>query len=99
MPTYEYECSKCKECFEKFQGIKDAPIKYCPKCGAKVYRLIGMGSAVIFKGSGFYQTDYKNRVPSDAGGKDKKSAKDNKPCPEAKSKGCEGCSLNRGKDG
>ena len=58
MPTYEYECDHCGERFERFQGIKDAPVKKCPKCGAPVRRLIGPGAAIIFKGSGFYATDY-----------------------------------------
>ncbi len=59
MPTYEYECNRCGNRFEKFQGIKDKPLKVCPKCGGKLKRLIGLGAGVIFKGSGFYHTDYK----------------------------------------
>lgn len=60
MPTYEYECGSCKYKFEVFQSIKDRPRRKCPKCGKRVRRLIGAGSAVIFKGSGFYQTDYRS---------------------------------------
>jgi putative FmdB family regulatory protein len=59
MPTYEYECLKCKYRFEKFQGIKDDPLKECPKCGGKLRRLISAGAGIIFKGNGFYHTDYK----------------------------------------
>jgi putative FmdB family regulatory protein len=59
MPTYEYECKACKHRFEVFQSISDEPIKRCPKCGRKVRRLIGGGLGIIFKGSGFYTTDYK----------------------------------------
>ena len=59
MPTYEYECSKCEDIFEVFQSMTDERIKKCPKCGGKVNRLFGTGSGVIFKGSGFYETDYK----------------------------------------
>jgi len=58
MPTYEYKCHDCGYTFEKFQGIKDAPLKKCPKCNGKVQRLIGSGAGIIFKGSGFYATDY-----------------------------------------
>jgi len=61
MPTYEYKCTTCHYCFEKIQGMNDEPLSKCPKCGAKVKRLIGAGSGLIFKGSGFYCTDYKNK--------------------------------------
>ncbi len=60
MPTYEYECEKCGITFERFQSIKAEPIKKCPECGASVRRLISAGAAVIFKGSGFYATDYRS---------------------------------------
>lgn len=60
MPTYEYECRKCGNCFEAFQSIVDEPLKRCPKCKGKVQRCIGAGAGVIFKGSGFYQTDYRS---------------------------------------
>lgn len=61
MPTYEYKCKACKHQFEQFQSMKDATLRKCPKCGkAKLERLIGTGAAVIFKGSGFYQTDYRS---------------------------------------
>src|SRR5204863_7283336 len=62
MPTYEYECSKCGHRFELFQSIKDAPKRTCPKCRGRVKRLLGTGAGIIFKGSGFYVTDY--RKPS-----------------------------------
>jgi putative FmdB family regulatory protein len=86
MPTYEYECSACGKRFEAFQGIKEEPLKKCPTCGGKVDRLISGGSGVIFKGPGFYQTDYKN----------KSSKKKDRPpsCPGGSSSGsCKGCSL------
>ena len=60
MPTYEYECPKCGHHFEAFQSMKDEPLTKCPKCGKKgVKRLVGGGAGLIFKGSGFYITDYK----------------------------------------
>lgn len=59
MPTYEYECKKCGDNFEVFQQMTDTRLKECPKCGGSVRRLIGAGGGIIFKGSGFYATDYK----------------------------------------
>jgi len=60
MPTYEYECAKCPSPFDVFQSMRDAPLKKCPTCGGKVKRLLGTGAGIIFKGSGFYQTDYRS---------------------------------------
>ena len=60
MPTYDYKCNTCNYTFELFQRMSDDPITECPKCKGKVTRLIGAGAGPIFKGSGFYQTDYKN---------------------------------------
>ncbi|NMB81215.1 MAG: zinc ribbon domain-containing protein [Ignavibacteria bacterium] len=60
MPTYEYKCLECGHLFEIFQRITEEPVTECPKCKGNVKRLIGMGAGPIFKGSGFYQTDYKN---------------------------------------
>ena len=62
MPTYEYVCPKCDHAFEQFQSMNDAPLKKCPKCKKTgVKRLIGGGAGLIFKGTGFYITDYKNK--------------------------------------
>ncbi len=60
MPTYEYECHKCGHRFEEFQKITEAPLKKCPKCGSRVERLISTGAGFLFKGSGFYVTDYRS---------------------------------------
>ena len=59
MPTYEYECQKCGHRFELFQSIKDGPKKTCPKCRGRVKRLLSTGGGLLFKGSGFYTTDYR----------------------------------------
>ena len=62
MPTYEYECPKCGHAFELFQSMRDEPLKKCPKCKKNgVKRLVGGGAGLIFKGSGFYITDYKTK--------------------------------------
>ncbi|MFQ5861657.1 MAG: FmdB family zinc ribbon protein [Candidatus Brocadiales bacterium] len=61
MPTYEYECKGCGHVFERFESITASNVKKCPKCGNRATRLLGAGSAVIFKGSGFYQTDYRSQ--------------------------------------
>ncbi len=61
MPTYDYKCDACEHAFEEFQSMSEAPLKKCPKCGKnKLRRLIGTGAAILFKGSGFYQTDYRS---------------------------------------
>jgi len=81
MPTYEYECEKCKKTFELFQSMKDAPLKTCTPetcCmktwgKGKVRRLLGTGAGVIFKGSGFYQTDYRSAGYKEAAKKDTQS--------------------------
>jgi putative FmdB family regulatory protein len=78
MPTYEYVCPKCGHEFEQFQSMRDEPLKKCPKCKkAGLKRLVGGGAGLIFKGTGFYITDYKNKGSgkpegagkSEAGGK------------------------------
>ena len=60
MPTYEYQCKKCGNNFELYQLMTEEPVKTCPKCDGEVERLIGSGAGVIFKGSGFYSTDYRS---------------------------------------
>jgi putative FmdB family regulatory protein len=61
MPTYDYKCKDCNYTFEIFQNMTAKPLENCPKCGGKLKRLIGTGAGPIFKGKGFYQTDYKNK--------------------------------------
>ncbi|MBX3377396.1 MAG: zinc ribbon domain-containing protein [Phycisphaeraceae bacterium] len=61
MPTYEYICRKCEHEFDVFQSMTEAPKRKCPKCGKNALeRKIGLGAAILFKGSGFYQTDYRS---------------------------------------
>jgi putative FmdB family regulatory protein len=61
MPTYDYECDACGHKFELYQGINDPKAKKCPECRKlKLRRLLGTGAAIVFKGSGFYQTDYRS---------------------------------------
>ena len=75
MPTYEYVCNNCQHQFEQFQSMKARPIRKCPECGKlKVQRLIGAGAGIIFKGSGFYQTDYRSEGYKKAAESEKKPA-------------------------
>ena len=77
MPTYEYFCTSCGFEFEEFQSIASEPISVCPKCSEHVQRKISGGTGLIFKGSGFYITDYKNKKSKDIPPKKEKS-KENK---------------------
>jgi len=80
MPTYEYACTKCGYAFEQFQSMLDAPLKKCPQCKkAALKRLVGGGAGLIFKGTGFYITDYKNAGKKGDGG-------DSKPSPSTETK-------------
>ncbi len=79
MPTYEYICEDCGYEFEKFQTITAKSLRTCPKCGKKkLKRLIGTGAGIIFKGSGFYQTDYRSESYKKAAENEKKSPDDKK---------------------
>lgn len=61
MPTYEYQCDACDHNFDEFQSFSEKPLKKCPKCGKpKLRRMFGTGAAILFKGSGFYKTDYRS---------------------------------------
>lgn len=75
MPTYDYQCDGCGHEFELFQSISEPVKRKCPQCGKpKLRRLFGTGAAVVFKGSGFYQTDYRSDSYRKAAEKDKKPA-------------------------
>ena len=88
MPTYEYECNKCKKTFDVFQSIKAKPLKKCPTCSSPVERLIGAGGGFLFKGSGFYTTDYRSKSYKEKAQKEKPLT-----CPKVSGKGdCSTCS-------
>jgi putative FmdB family regulatory protein len=75
MPTYDYECKACQHRWELFQSIKAEPEKKCPACGKRqALRVIGPGAGIIFKGSGFYQTDYRSSAYKKAAEADKKAS-------------------------
>lgn len=101
MPTYQYKCSKCAGEFEAMQSMKDKPLTKCEllvgrakkKCGGRVQRQIGAGAGLIFKGSGFYITDYRSEGYKQAAKKDSEAAKpaipassDSKPAAKPESK-------------
>ena len=75
MPTYEYECQKCGHRFDAFQSMKDDPLLECPKCKGPIKRMIGTGAGFIFKGSGFYLTDYRSESYKKQAKKEKESKK------------------------
>ncbi len=97
MPTYDYKCKACGHTFALFQSMKENPKRKCPSCGRMtLVRLIGTGSGIIFKGSGFYETDYKRRngkatashksqSPKEAGGGEASAKKEEKKPAEAPS--------------
>ena len=93
MPTYEYACTACGNKFEEFQSIQAEPIRVCPKCAGRVERLINGGAGLIFKGTGFYLTDYKksNVKTNDNGSSTKSDAKKETTAekPEDKTSGAE----------
>jgi putative FmdB family regulatory protein len=78
MPNYDYKCLSCNNRFEVFQSIKDEPLTECSSCGGKVKRIIGAGAGLIFNGSGFYITDYKNKSSEKSDTKNKSEVKQEK---------------------
>ena len=79
MPTYEYECQKCKRHHEASQSIMAKPLTRCPRCRGRLKRLVGSGSGFLFKGSGFYITDYRSKSYQDAKKKDQSGATPSSP--------------------
>jgi len=90
VPTYEYKCKKCGNTFEKFQSMSDEPLKKCPECDGKVKKLIGIGGGVIYKGGGFYTTEYR----SDEYKKREKAEKET-PSTSSTSSACSTCPLKK----
>ncbi|RJP34404.1 MAG: zinc ribbon domain-containing protein [Candidatus Omnitrophota bacterium] len=82
MPTYEYVCNHCGFEFERFQSMKEEPIRDCPECkqSNSVQRLIGCGAGIIFKGSGFYETDYKKKSSSSSSTAEKRMSEAKSEC-------------------
>ncbi len=86
MPTYDYQCDACDHKFEVFQGINDEHLKKCPECKKnKLRRLFGTGAAIMFKGSGFYQTDYRSDSYKKGAEADKKASEPSSSSSESKS--------------
>ncbi len=76
MPTYEYQCDACEHNFDEFQSMSEEPLTKCPKCGKKkLRRVYGAGAAILFKGSGFYQTDYRSESYKSAAKAEQEHAK------------------------
>jgi len=95
MPTYDYECAACGHTFEHFQSMSSRRLRKCPDCGErKLERLFGAGAGVIFKGSGFYETDYKR-----AGESSRKSEAARKSDAAAKNEGSSGDAASSSKSG
>ena len=93
MPTYDYECGECGHRWELFQPMRENPKRKCPGCGRlKARRLIGPGAGIIFKGSGFYQTDYRSQSYKDAAKADKQAEKSDQKSASEKSSSDSGAS-------
>jgi putative FmdB family regulatory protein len=99
MPTYEYHCDACDHNFDEFQSMSEAPLKKCPKCKKpKLRRVFGTGAAILFRGSGFYETDYRSESYKQAAKADKDGASsktstsgtDAAACANGTACGCEG---------
>ncbi len=86
MPTYDYKCPECGEVFEKFHGINEEPQISCPSCNTIATKQIGMGAGIVYKGSGFYTTDYKK--PAAQATKQQEAKASSAPCANGGSCGC-----------
>ncbi len=95
MPTYDYECKKCNEIFEEFQSIMAEKLTTCPKCGSPIKRLVGTGSGIVFKGSGFYETDFKNKKSSASATKTSSNTSETKTSTGNKTQSSENLTANK----
>ncbi len=87
MPTYEYQCDPCGHQFEAYQSITAPPLESCPRCGGQVRRLISAGAGFLFKGSGFYSTDYRSDSYKKAAASEKKADSGDKAATGSKNSG------------
>lgn len=85
MPTYHYKCTKCSHEFEEFQNISDPPLEDCPKCGGSIKRVISGGAGLLFRGDGFYITDYRSEGYKKEAQKDKPKTEKSKSDSSSKS--------------
>jgi len=97
MPTYEYACSRCGNHFEKFQSMRDKPLRKCPKCSkAGLKRLVGRGAGLIFKGSGFYINDYRRQGQAKPVAAESKAGPETKPAGDSKPAGSPAVGISKG---
>lgn len=98
MPTYEYHCDACEHNFDEFQSMSEEPLKKCPKCKkSKLRRVFGTGAAILFKGAGFYETDYRSdsykqaaKADKDASSKATTNSTDGASCTDGTACACTG---------
>ncbi|WP_437193494.1 FmdB family zinc ribbon protein [Planctomicrobium sp. SH527] len=96
MPTYDYECKTCEHKWEEFQSIKAAPLKKCPECGKNsATRLIGTGAGILFKGDGFYITDYRSESYKKAAAADSGKSSKSEAAPKAEAPKSTGSSSSK----
>jgi len=89
MPTYEYRCTACRHDFEKFQRMSEEPVAVCPVCGKNAQRRLSAGAGLLFKGSGFYITDYRSESYKKAAGSENGGSESAKSSSSSKSSGSE----------
>lgn len=99
MPTYDYQCANCEHQWEEFQSITAKPIRKCPECGRlKARRMIGPGAGIIFKGAGFYETDYRSSSYNKGAAADKKASEASSKSSDSTSKPDSGATASKSSD-